>query len=797
VFRKDLLFLDRGNTALKYRLAAGGLLLIMLWLELSTLSITAATPDEPMHILRGYVFVERGLDRVGSCVPCSPVLSGALMGLGLKLEPDLRLPPADDPGWADKTAFGFQEQFLWENSAPPLRMLFLARWPIVFVSLLLGALIFRWAAQRSGPLPALGALTLYVFCPNFLAHARLATTDVVAAATFVLSAYTFTRALDSTRRIAWVASGVALGLALAAKVSAVWLPVTFVILIVGRLWPLRRDRRSWLQPLGVLISTGVIGGLTLWGIYRFTIGPINPGGFPLPAPGYWWEWQSFNAYLKDPLPGYLLGEFSQFGWWYYFPIAFLAKTPLPVLIFLVLAVAHTVRARSWSRDLVLLLAPALLFASLLFSPHALGYRYLLPILPFIFVYSAEVIKVALKTRWSQLAVGLLIVWHIVGTLRYYPYYLTYFNEIVGGPDRGRYILIDSNLDWGQDLASLKQYVDEQQIDRIKFSYAGATPPSVYGLTTEALPPVYPAMRDQGAWWLHTFYPADPPPGRYAISVNPLMGEPVNYVSFREQTPDAVIGNSIYVYTVPARGTPVDVSLSGLQVDQIDAGTFRQFGTNDVRLRWFDAATSVIAAPDRSWVAITDQQTLAPELSALFVDVDPVTRTQTNDGQAYRLYHFDLGANLQAAALQAEQAAAWSEQLYPASEASHALSLPAQFGDTADLIGYTLTPADAGLTLVTYWRAGSQVTKPLQLFAHAIGPDGTIVAQEDRLDAPAFGWRTGDLIAQVNHLPLLDRSPQLLWIEVGLYNSASGERVPVTVADRPVDSRLLLQQVEVR
>ena len=615
----------------------------MLWLEVSTLSLTAATPDEPMHILRGYVFVQRGLDRIGSCVPCSPVLAGALMGAGLKLEPDLKLPPADDPGWADKTAFGFQEQFLWENNASPLQLLFLARLPIVFVSLLLGALIFRWAAQRSGPLPALGALTLYVFCPNFLAHSRLATTDVVAAATFVLSAYTFTRALDSTKRITWVLSGIALGLALAAKISAVWLPVTFAFLVLIRLWQTRHDRRRWLQPIGLLISTGVIGGLTLWGIYRFTIGPINPGGFPVPAPAYWWEWQSFNDYLKDPLPGYLFGQFSKFGWWYYFPVAFLAKTPLPVMILLVLSLAHTWRARSWLRDLALIVAPLLLFLSLLFSPHALGYRYLLPILPFIFVYSADVMKVALKARWSQIAIGLLIAWQIIGTLRYYPYYLTYFNEIVGGPDRGRYILIDSNLDWGQDLPALKQYVDQQQIDHLMFSYAGATPPTVYGLNTEALPPVYPAMRDQGAWWLHTFYPADPPPGRYAISVNPLMGEPVNYVSFRDQTPDAVIGNSIYVYTIPARGEAVDASLSGLQVDQIEAETFKRFGTNDVRLRWFDATTSLIAAPDRSWVAIADNQTLVPEFNAVFAGVDPVTHTQTTDGQAYRLYNFDLGS----------------------------------------------------------------------------------------------------------------------------------------------------------
>jgi hypothetical protein len=195
------------------------------------------------------------------------------------------------------------------------------------------------------------------------------------------------------------------------------------------------------------------------------------------------------------------------------------------------------------------------------------------------------------------------------------------------------------------------------------------------------------------------------------------------------------------------------------------------------------------------VAIADNQSLAPELRELFAGIKPITRTQTTDGQAYRLYQFDLGARLQTAAQLAAQTAAWSEQLYPTPAATHAVTLPVKFGNTAELLGYTAIPGSDTLTLVSYWRAGDQITKPLQLFAHAIGPGGTIVAQEDRLDAPTFGWRAGDLIVQINHLPLADVTSQLLWLEVGLYNSASGERVPVLVNGSPVDSRLLLQTVQ--
>ncbi len=759
---------------MKYRWMAVGLLLGMLWLEISTWPMTAATPDEPMHILRGYVFVTYGRDRLGSCVPCSPVLSGALIGASLSLEPNLKLPPDTDPGWADKTAFGFQEAFLWDNAAPPLRLLWLARLPVVFVSLLLGALIFRWAAQRSGPRPALGVLTLYVFCPNFLANARLATTDVVAAATFALSAYTFTRALDATRHRAWVISGVALGLALAAKVSAVWLPVAFAVMVAVRLGQTRHDRSGWRRAIGVLVGTGIVSALTLWGLYRFSIGPISPGGLVVPAPGFWGEWQAFNDYLKDPLPGYLLGQVAHFGWWYYFPIAFLAKTPLPILIGLVAAVIVTWRTRQGLRDALLLLPAGLLFASLLFSPHALGYRYLLPLLPFVLVYLADVIKAALRWRWASVLVGVFVAWQVIGTLRYYPYYLTFFNEIVGGPDRGRYILIDSNLDWGQDLPALKQYADEHPLQEIRLSYSGATPPEVYGLKTQALPPVYPAMRAQGAWWLHTYYPPDPLPGVYAISVNPLMTD--NYSYFRDRAPSAVIGNSIYVYDVAARGQPIDLSLAGLQIDQIDAATYRRFNTNDVRPRWFDATSALIAAPGESWLAVAADQPISPEFQAVFAGVAPVTTAKlTDEDRTYALYHFDPGQRLIAAARQTKS-----------------VTETVTFGDTAALIGYTLKRAGNDLTVVTYWQAGDPVVTPLQMFVHAIGPDGAIVAQTDRLDAPAFGWRAGDVIAQVQHLSFETTPTVPVQIEIGLYNAASGERVRVTAAGQAVDSRFVLQ-----
>jgi hypothetical protein len=757
---------------------AVGLLLIQAWLMFSTLGVTSPTVDEPLHIVRGYAFIARGEDRLRLR---GPVLSNALSGAALLLEPDLKLPPAADPIWLERDGTGLPESFLWANTAPPLQMIFLARLPMLFASLLLGALIFRWAARRSGSLAALGALTLYVFCPNMLAHARVATTDVITTLTFFAAAYAFTEALRLKRWTWWVLSGIMLGLALASKFSAVILLPVMALQVVVVIWQTRSIQRAWRVPIGLLFATLSIGALTVWGVYRFKIGPLDNSTLIVPAPSYWGEWLALNEYLAAPLPAYLFGQVSTHGWWYYYPVTFVLKTPLPVLILLAAAVVLMIIKRAWWRDLPVLLPPALLLMTLLVSPHDLGYRYLLPMLPFIFVACADVFVAARRRRWPTIVAVLLIGWQIIGTLRIYPYYFAFFNEVAGGPERGRYVLSDSNLDWGQDLIGLKDYVEQHHITDLNLSYFGNTPPQVYDLHTYALPPVRSAMHEQGAWWLHRFYPLDPAPGTYAISVANLMGGIWNnqsdYAYFREREPEAVIGHTIYVYIVPPRGAPLAMSLAGLQIDQIDPATYEQFATNDVRPRWFDATSSAIAAPDQSWLAVADDQPIAPELAPLFADVQPITRAVTTDDQRlYAVYHFDLGQRLLSAAQRSEQTTTLGE-------------LPIQFGNSAELIGYQLNEQASGLTLITYWRAGNQVVAPLQMFVHVLGADGSIVAQQDRLDVLAYGWRSGDVFAQVHHL---DRPTPAASLAIGLYQPDTGQRLPVIVDGQEVDQRLVLK-----
>ena len=179
-----------------------------------------------------------------------------------------------------------------------------------------------------------------------------------------------------------IVTGIFTGLMLASKFSLIMFAVAMVIIVILRFIKSNQRVSAFISVLFIFI----IAAFTVWGVYAFQIGPVNPGGLSVPAPGFWREWQSAQYYLKQPWPNYLFGQTSETGWWYYFPVALLVKTPLPLLILLVAALIRTAIKRTWRTDLIFLLPSLLLFISLLFSTNNLGYRYLLPIVPLLIVY---------------------------------------------------------------------------------------------------------------------------------------------------------------------------------------------------------------------------------------------------------------------------------------------------------------------------------------------------------------------------------------------------------------------------
>jgi hypothetical protein len=231
----------------------------------------------------------------------------------------------------------------------------------------------------------------------------------------------------------------------------------------------------------------------------------------------------------------------------------------------------------------------------------------------------------------------------------------------------------------------------------------------------------------------------------------------------------------------AWGAQADLVVSGIPYEQvIDADLWARLGTNAVRARQTDIGSALIAPPGDSWFAVADNQMVAPELASLLSDLPaPVTlRTINRDNPPYRLWRFNLAERLIAAAQKAEHT-------------GETIVLPASFGGAASLIGYRIERTGEALTLVTYWRADARIITPLQMFVHVVGPDGSIAAQADRLDASPADWRPGDVIAQAHRLivpPGLDR----VSLSIGLYNPESGERLPAAGDDHLILASLDLK-----
>ena len=188
-----------------------------------------------------------------------------------------------------------------------------------------------------------------------------------------------------------------------------------------------------------------------------------------------------------------------------------------------------------------------------FNRLNLGLRYILPVYPFWCMISAAPLHVY-SHRWRKSCNWILtgcLLWSLIVVFRIYPHYLAYFNELVGGPARGYHFLVDSNLDWGQDLKNLKKYMTDRRINHINLSYFGCADPSYYGINYD----YFPSPRFQ-PWTSHHQEPDNVKFSRgiYAISATNLQGTYLKdrdiYAVFRHREPKDNIGYSILIYSYP-------------------------------------------------------------------------------------------------------------------------------------------------------------------------------------------------------------------------------------------------------
>ncbi len=550
--------------------AAAIALLLYFWLAVGSLAGDSPTMDEQNHIARGLAFLRTGDPRLSLE---HPPLINSLSALPLLTMPELQL-PTDHPSWERREGwYEFADLFLWQYNHDVDRIVFLARLPIVLLAMALALTGYRFASMLWGRAAALPALALLLFEPNLLAHGRYATTDMGGTLFTFLTTFCLWRLWRESDRWnwrLWTAAALSMGLAFGSKLSALGFGVIWLVLALLPLYddgPGRRGRgivlrisQLALAGMAALIVVWAIFGLQ-WGAFRFVtaaLSPLNQWSGPMPT--FWAGLEQIALLGGGRATAFLFGRFSESGWALYFPAAFAVKTPLVVIGLLGLSIVLLFKCSATrSRALFLLLAAAGFYLLAMQSALNIGYRHVLPALPYLLLLVAGLASPELRQslgrrlspRWL-LAGGTLIV--VLIALWIYPNYLSYFNVAAGGPRNGYRILTDSNVDWGQDLLRLKAWMNANAVESVKLGWFGTADPQYYGLAHEPLPGL---GRDRffRLWWEPPFNPAAPEPGIYAISASSLWEPPLRveekvvYAWFRDREPDARVGYSILIYYV--------------------------------------------------------------------------------------------------------------------------------------------------------------------------------------------------------------------------------------------------------
>jgi len=463
------------------------------------------------------------------------------------------------------------------------RLFFFAHIPMVAMGATLGLLLFVWTRELFGSISALAALTSFVFDANFLAHSAIVHTDVPFALMVFASCYFFWRTLKDVNWANWGLAALSFALAAITKFSFVALLPIWAAMALCRVidtTPLegrvlgehkvasRVLKFGWISA--IIISVLVCTYVVIWAAYGFRYDAFSEQRMALRIssaiePAFWlkpvvpiftthellpeaWLYGLVYALSSFNRTAYLLGEISGFGFFWFFPLAILVKTPFPTLISLALVAYCLFLDRDFGRRTIFIWLPPVIFLGLAIYSHMnIGLRHILPIYPFMFLLCGAALSRLWESGVKLLRIAVLVLgcWTVVSCFATYPNYLGFFNEAIASESRHKY-LVDSNLDWGQDLKGLKKWMDSNGVKKIRLAYFGTADPAFYGIdwvhSTGTLSEILgKPSADAGA--------AAPP--YIAISLTHLVGVylgPTNfYKPFLDKTPIAKIGDSIWVF----------------------------------------------------------------------------------------------------------------------------------------------------------------------------------------------------------------------------------------------------------
>ena len=514
----------------------------------STWFVFCQTVDEGTHISLGMEWLQHGT-YLGE--PLHPPLARVAAAVG---------PYAAGARLTESTIGLIDQGKQILYSGPYLKMLSVARAGILPFFLLSIVVVWWHARDLGGELAATLSALLYSNLPVVLAHAGVATTDMAVTTGIAATLMLLQRWLRAPTPPTAALLGVATAMAVTSKLSSLlFIPVAGVFfLAMTAVSRDTRERRSWRRVTGQAAVALLVCAVSTWAVYRFRFEPLRGvtldlvssyvrshtplqplaahlGAVPLPMPELFAGIAQMLSHNAEGHQSFFLGQRGSRGWWHFFPVAIAVKTTIPFLLLALISVAVLAR-RARNTGQWELLAPFLGAATIVVacmpSTINIGIRHVLPIYPLLAVSAGCALAFLWMTgRAGRAIVTIALAAELFVSARAHPDYLAYFNAFAG--DAPHEILVDSNLDWGQDLLRLERRARELKIEALRLFYFGTADAERHDL-----PPLLPLVSDQ------------PPPGWFAVSETAVAHYP-EVIPWLSRYPHYErVGKSIRLYRLP-------------------------------------------------------------------------------------------------------------------------------------------------------------------------------------------------------------------------------------------------------